>query len=149
MFSNADGSPFFFKWDFLFVSLITAEINHIGLVKFVETTQNEQMLDVCQRFKALKEIIPGMIEAQARITSSTHNQEYQVLLCADFEDETSLEQVRIPNTERSRLIFGKSEKWSVSSWILIDVMSDLECVHLKGLRINALLGTILSAHIVF
>lgn len=67
-------------------------IEHVVLVKFGKTTTQEQMLDVCQRFIDLKQMIPGMFEAQAGITSSIHNQGFQVLLSARFQDDASLEQ---------------------------------------------------------
>lgn len=66
-------------------------IEHIVIVKFGEATTNEQLGVVCERFKKLKGLIPGIVEAQAGINFSTNNQGYQVLLTVRFENREALE----------------------------------------------------------
>ncbi|WP_134703805.1 Dabb family protein [Ammoniphilus sp. YIM 78166] len=66
-------------------------IDHVVIVKFSDSTTDEQMLEVCNKFKLLKGKIPGIIDVQAGRTFSVHHQGYQVMLTARFIDKASLE----------------------------------------------------------
>lgn len=66
-------------------------IKHVVIIKFGESTTNEQLTDVCARFNELKKLIPGIIETQAGINFSNYNQGYQVLLTVLFENREALE----------------------------------------------------------
>lgn len=66
-------------------------INRIVLVKFSEETTNEQLQEVINRFKALKDHLTGIIEIQAGLNFAERSKEYQVVLSVRFEDEAALE----------------------------------------------------------
>ncbi|KQX44683.1 MULTISPECIES: Dabb family protein [Paenibacillus] len=66
-------------------------IDHIVLVKFGETTTQEQLQEVVDRFKALKEHLTGIVDIQAGINFSEKNKGYQVVLSVRFEDRAALE----------------------------------------------------------
>ncbi len=66
-------------------------IDHIVIVKFGEQTTNEQLQEVVDRFKALKNHLTGVVDLQAGINFSEKNQGYQVLLSARFENRAALE----------------------------------------------------------
>ncbi|WP_261304151.1 Dabb family protein [Paenibacillus andongensis] len=66
-------------------------IDHIVLVKFSETTTQEQLQEVVDRFKALKEHLTGIVDIQAGINFSEKNKGYQVVLSVRFEDRAALE----------------------------------------------------------
>ncbi|UJF34932.1 Dabb family protein [Paenibacillus hexagrammi] len=66
-------------------------IDHIVLVKFGETTTQEQMQEVADRFKALKPHLTGIVDIQAGLNFSEKNKGYQVVLSVRFEDRAALE----------------------------------------------------------
>ena len=65
-------------------------IEHIVLFKFKEGTSEEQLLEVCHQFKALKGNIPGLIDAQAGLNFSINNKGFQVLLSAKLNNKEAL-----------------------------------------------------------
>lgn len=66
-------------------------IDHIVLVKFSESTTQEQLLEVVRRFKDLKGKLQGVMDLQAGINFTDKNQGYQVALTVRFEDRAALE----------------------------------------------------------
>ncbi|MZQ80769.1 Dabb family protein [Paenibacillus sp. 5J-6] len=66
-------------------------IDHIVLVKFGETTTQEQLQEVVDRFKALRPHLTGIVDIQAGINFSEKNKGYQVVLSVRFEDRAALE----------------------------------------------------------
>lgn len=66
-------------------------IDHIVLVKFAETTTQEQLQEVVDRFKALRAHLTGIVDIQAGINFSEKNKGYQVVLSVRFEDRAALE----------------------------------------------------------
>ncbi|WNR45185.1 Dabb family protein [Paenibacillus roseipurpureus] len=66
-------------------------IDHIVLVKFGETTTQEQLQEVVDRFKALRAHLTGIVDIQAGINFSEKNKGYQVVLSVRFEDRAALE----------------------------------------------------------
>ncbi|PYI55710.1 Dabb family protein [Paenibacillus flagellatus] len=66
-------------------------IDHIVLVKFADTTTQEQLAEVVSRFKALRPHLTGVVDLQAGIDFSGKNQGYQVVLSVRFEDRAALE----------------------------------------------------------
>ncbi|MDF2961651.1 MAG: Stress responsive alpha-beta barrel protein [Paenibacillus sp.] len=65
-------------------------IDHIVLVKFGESTTQEQLQEVVDRFKALRSHLTGIVDLQAGINFSEKNQGYQVILTVRFEDRAAL-----------------------------------------------------------
>ncbi|WP_078409090.1 Dabb family protein [Priestia abyssalis] len=66
-------------------------IDHIVIVKFSETTTQEQLLEVVERFKALKNHLSGVIDLQAGLNFSEKSQGYDVVLTVRFENREALE----------------------------------------------------------
>lgn len=66
-------------------------IDHTVLVKFADTTTQEQLQEVVDRFKAIRSHLTGVIDLQAGINFSEKNQGYQVVLYVRFEDRAALE----------------------------------------------------------
>ncbi|MBP1966892.1 Dabb family protein [Paenibacillus aceris] len=66
-------------------------IDHIVLVKFGETTTQEQLQEVVDRFKALRPHLTGIVDIQAGLNFSEKNKGYQVVLSVRFEDKAALE----------------------------------------------------------
>ncbi|MGG1553841.1 Dabb family protein [Paenibacillus ferrarius] len=66
-------------------------IDHIVLVKFGASTTQEQMQEVCDRYKALRAHVTGVVDIQAGINFSEKNKGYQVVLSVRFEDRAALE----------------------------------------------------------
>lgn len=77
-------------------------IDHIVLVKFGETTTQEQLQEVVDRFKALKKHLTGIVDIQAGINFSEKNKGYQVVLSVRFEDRAALEAYG-PNPEHQEV----------------------------------------------
>lgn len=66
-------------------------IQRIVLVKFSENTTKEQLQEVVDRFKALKDHLTGVVEVHAGLNIAERNKEYQVVLSVRFEDRAALE----------------------------------------------------------
>jgi len=94
-------------------------IDHIVLVKFAETTTQEQLQEVVKRFKALKNHLSGIVDLQAGINFSEKNQGYQVVLSVRFEDRAALEAYG-PNPEHQAVAAFIREVGRVDS-IVVDI----------------------------
>jgi hypothetical protein len=66
-------------------------IQRTVLLKFAETTTQEQMEEVIKRFKALERVITGVVEIQAGFNLSQKSKEYQVILMVRFENVAAVE----------------------------------------------------------
>ncbi|MED4533100.1 Dabb family protein [Metabacillus fastidiosus] len=64
-------------------------IHRTVLIKFDETTTEEQLSEVVERFKALKDQLTGIVDLQAGINIGK-SKEYQVVLMVRFEDHAAL-----------------------------------------------------------
>ncbi|WP_227938206.1 Dabb family protein [Alkalihalobacillus deserti] len=73
-------------------------IQRTVLVKFGETTTQEQLNDVVTRFKALENQLTGIVDLQAGLNFAEKSKEYQVVLMVRFEDKAALE-AYVENTE--------------------------------------------------
>ncbi|MDQ0871407.1 hypothetical protein QFZ77_000066 [Paenibacillus sp. V4I3] len=94
-------------------------IDHIVLVKFGETTTQEQLQEVVDRFKALKEHLTGIVDIQAGINFSEKNKGYQVVLSVRFEDRAALEAYG-PNPEHQAVAAYIREVGRVDS-LIVDI----------------------------
>jgi quinol monooxygenase YgiN len=66
-------------------------IDHIVLVKFAETTTQEQLQEVVDRFKALRTKLTGIVDLQAGLNFAEKSKDFQVVLSVRFEDQAALE----------------------------------------------------------
>jgi hypothetical protein len=66
-------------------------IHRTVLVKFAETTTPEQLQEVVERFKALKNHLTGIVDLQAGLNFAERSKEYQVVLMVRFEDKAALD----------------------------------------------------------
>ncbi|WP_078555603.1 Dabb family protein [Bacillus alkalicellulosilyticus] len=66
-------------------------IDHIVLVKFADTTTEEQLQEVIEQFKALKGNLDGIVDLQAGLNFSEKGQGYQLVLTVRFENKAALE----------------------------------------------------------
>ncbi|MCV9885676.1 Dabb family protein [Metabacillus halosaccharovorans] len=66
-------------------------IQRTVLLKFSEETTQEQLQEVIKRFKALEEVLTGIIEIQAGLNLAEKSKEYQVILMVRFEDQAALD----------------------------------------------------------
>ncbi|MDQ0885281.1 hypothetical protein QFZ81_000369 [Paenibacillus sp. V4I9] len=94
-------------------------IDHIVLVKFGETTTQEQLQEVVDRFKALKEHLTGIVDIQAGINFSEKNKGYQIVLSVRFEDRAALEAYG-PNPEHQAVAAYIREVGRVDS-LIVDI----------------------------
>ncbi|MVP02070.1 Dabb family protein [Paenibacillus lutrae] len=94
-------------------------IDHIVLVKFGETTTEEQLQEVVQRFKALKGRLSGIVDLQAGINFSDKNQGYQIVLSVRFENQEAL-QAYGPNPDHQAVAAYIREVGRVDS-IVVDI----------------------------
>ncbi|MBP1156680.1 MULTISPECIES: Dabb family protein [unclassified Paenibacillus] len=94
-------------------------IDHIVLVKFGESTTQEQLQDVVERFKALKNHLTGIVDLQAGINFSEKNQGYQLVLSVRFENKAALEAYG-PNPEHQAVAALIREVGRVDS-IVVDI----------------------------
>ncbi|MFK7693928.1 Dabb family protein [Paenibacillus sp. HJGM_3] len=94
-------------------------IDHIVLVKFAETTTQEQLTEVVTRFRALRPHLKGVVDLQAGINFSEKSQGYQVLLSVRFEDRAALEAYG-PNPEHQAVAAFIREVGRVDS-IIADI----------------------------
>lgn len=65
-------------------------IDHIVLLKFGETTTQEQLLEVVRKFKALQSHLTGIVDLQAGLNFAEKSKDYQVILTVRFEDKAAL-----------------------------------------------------------
>ncbi|WP_026562973.1 Dabb family protein [Bacillus sp. J37] len=66
-------------------------IQRTVLLKFREETTQEQLQEVIKRFKALDEVLTGIVEIQAGLNLAEKSKEYQVILMVRFEDQAALD----------------------------------------------------------
>lgn len=66
-------------------------IQRTVLLKFSETTTQEQLQEVIKRFKALENVLSGIVEIQAGLNLAEKSKEYQVILMVRFEDQAALD----------------------------------------------------------
>ncbi|MFE8702999.1 Dabb family protein [Cytobacillus sp. FJAT-54145] len=66
-------------------------IQRTVLVKFAETTTQEQLVEVVNRFKALETVLTGIVEIQAGLNIAEKSKEFQVILMVRFEDQAALD----------------------------------------------------------
>ncbi|WP_248925530.1 Dabb family protein [Paenibacillus hamazuiensis] len=66
-------------------------IQRTVLLKFAETTTQEQLQEVISRYKALKDVLPGIVEIHAGLNIAERSKEYQVVLMARFENQAALD----------------------------------------------------------
>ncbi|CAG7617140.1 hypothetical protein PAESOLCIP111_01986 [Paenibacillus solanacearum] len=92
-------------------------IDHIVIIKFSETTTQEQLAEVCARYKALKDRIGGIVDIQAGINFSEKSQGYQVLLSVRFENRAALEAYG-PNPDHQAVAAFIRESGRVDSIVL-------------------------------
>jgi len=64
---------------------------HSVLFKFKEETTEAQLLEVCNKFRLLKDGVPGLIDVSAGLNFSTNNKGYQLLLSAILENKEALD----------------------------------------------------------
>ncbi|WP_078547633.1 Dabb family protein [Litchfieldia alkalitelluris] len=94
-------------------------IDHIVLVKFSETTTQEQLQEVVDRFKALKDKLTGIVDLQAGLNFSEKSQGYQVVLSVRFENQAALEAYG-PNPDHQAVAAYIREVGRVDS-IVVDI----------------------------
>ncbi|MBO1512016.1 Dabb family protein [Metabacillus bambusae] len=66
-------------------------IDRTVLIKFSESTTNDQLKEVCERFKSLKNHLTGIVDLQAGLNFAEKSKEFQVVLSVRFEDKSALE----------------------------------------------------------
>lgn len=66
-------------------------IHRTVLLKFSETTTQEQLQEVIKRFKALKNVLTGIAEIHAALNIAEKSKEYQVILMVRFENQAALD----------------------------------------------------------
>ena len=66
-------------------------IDRTILLKFKDTTTQEQLQLVVERFQSLRQHLIGIIDLQAGINLSDRGKGYQVVLKISFEDQAALD----------------------------------------------------------
>lgn len=66
-------------------------IQRTVLLKFAETTTQAQLQEVVERFKALKNVLTGIVEIQAGLNISEKSKEFQIVLMVRFENQAALD----------------------------------------------------------
>jgi hypothetical protein len=66
-------------------------IQRTVLLKFAETTTQAQLQEVIERFKALKNVLTGIVEIQAGLNISEKSKEFQIVLMVRFENQAALD----------------------------------------------------------
>lgn len=66
-------------------------IQRTVLLKFSNTTTQEQLQEVVNRFKALKNKLSGIVEIQAGLNIAEKSKDYQVILMVRFENQQALD----------------------------------------------------------
>jgi hypothetical protein len=94
-------------------------IDHIVLVKFGESTTQEQLEEIVLRFKALRAHLTGIVDLQAGLNFSEKNQGYQIVLSVRFEDRAALEAYG-PNPQHQAVAAYIREAGRVDS-IIVDI----------------------------
>ncbi|MCE4051329.1 MULTISPECIES: Dabb family protein [Bacillaceae] len=94
-------------------------IDHIVLVKFSETTTEEQLQEVIKRFRALRNKIMGVVDLQAGLNFAQSSKDYQVVLKVRFEDREALA-LYGPNPEHQAVATYIREVGRVDS-IVVDI----------------------------
>ncbi|MDT8861261.1 Dabb family protein [Alkalihalobacillus sp. MEB130] len=77
-------------------------INRTVLVKFGETTTQEQLQEVVDQFKGLKQHLTGIVDLQAGLNFAEKSKEYQVVLTVRFEDRAALD-AYVENEEHQKV----------------------------------------------
>ncbi|MBM7605151.1 hypothetical protein JOC75_003174 [Metabacillus crassostreae] len=66
-------------------------IQRTVLLKFAETTTQEQLQEVVSRFTALKNVLTGINEIHAGFNLAEKSKEFQVILMVRFENQAALD----------------------------------------------------------
>ncbi|MFD0590961.1 Dabb family protein [Paenibacillus sp. GCM10027627] len=66
-------------------------IQRTVLLKFAETTTQDQLQEVVNRFKALESSVPGIDEIQAGLNIAEKSKEFQVVLMVRFQNQAALD----------------------------------------------------------
>ncbi|WP_456279264.1 Dabb family protein [Bacillus sp. AK128] len=66
-------------------------IQRTVLIKFSDTTTPETLQEVVTRFKALENVLTGIVEIHAGLNLAERSKEYQVVLMVRFEDQAALD----------------------------------------------------------
>jgi len=66
-------------------------IQRTVLIKFEETTTQEQYQEMISRFTALKRVLTGIVEIHAGLNLAEKSKEYQIVLMVRFEDQAALD----------------------------------------------------------
>lgn len=66
-------------------------IQRTVLLKFADTTTQEQLQEVIRRFKALEQVLTGIVDIQAGLNLAEKSKEYQVILQVRFENQQALD----------------------------------------------------------
>jgi hypothetical protein len=66
-------------------------IQRTVLIKFSEAASKEQLQEVVNRFKKLKDKLTGIVEIQAGLNIAEKSKEYQVMLMVRFENQVALD----------------------------------------------------------
>ncbi|TYP73404.1 Dabb family protein [Paenibacillus methanolicus] len=66
-------------------------IQRTVLLKFADTTTQEQLQEVIRRFKALEQTLTGIVEIQAGLNIAEKSKEFQVILQVRFENQLALD----------------------------------------------------------
>ncbi|NEW09759.1 Dabb family protein [Paenibacillus sp. SYP-B3998] len=94
-------------------------IDHIVLVKFSETTTQDQLQQVVEKFRALRNHLVGIVDLQAGLNFSEKNQGYQIILTVRFENKAALEAYG-PNPEHQAVAAYIKEVGRIDS-IVVDM----------------------------
>jgi hypothetical protein len=66
-------------------------IDRVILLKFDESTSNEQHVQVVEKFMALQKHLRGVHNMQGGLNTSARNQGYQVVLTVRFENQAAID----------------------------------------------------------
>jgi hypothetical protein len=66
-------------------------IQRTVLLKFADTTTQEQLQEVINRFKSLSDVLTGIVEIQAGFNTAEKSKEFQVILMVRFENQAALD----------------------------------------------------------
>jgi hypothetical protein len=71
---------------------VKSVIQRTVLIKFAETTTKDQLEEVVNRFKELKDGLTGIVEIHAGLNIAERSKEYQVVLMVRFENQAALDE---------------------------------------------------------